>query len=611
MKTIFGLLLLSCSLCCIAADEPDATRPPPAIVVFPIDQAAILVGSRFDFKVEFPSVLTVDTARAIRITVNGKTLADVFGRDAEFVPLEESKERKKGSALRLRDCVLKTPGAYTVEATDGTLNASVTWEVYAARSPGVAKNVILMVGDGMSLAHRTAARVLSKNIKEGKFKGKLAMDDMPHMALVGTPGMDSLITDSANSAHAYATGHKSSNAALGVYADRTPNVLDDPRVEPLGSLVPRMSGKAIGLVTDAEVQDATPGSIYAHTRRRDQKQVISEQLLAAKPDVVLGGGAIHFLPPKEGGRRVDGKNLLTQFEAGGYRVIRSRTALLDPATQQADKLLGLFANTNMDGVLDREFLKGKGWAAKSPDQPGLQEMTNTALQILSRKEQGFFLLIEGALIDKYSHALDWERSVMDTIQFDKTVAQVKEWAAQRNDTLVLVIADHSHGISLAGVIDDNARMRIPDLAQDDDEPTEMPKPNTRDKVGVYELAGFPNYTDENKDGYPDRLDVSRRVMMFFTNHSDYYETFGPKLEGVFEPTAAEGFIRKANPKYKNVPGAQLREGNIPRAVGGSVHSAEDVILTAIGPGSEAVRGFMDNTEVFRVIVDALGLKEKE
>ena len=114
-----------------------------------------------------------------------------------------------------------------MEVSDGTRSRSVAWTVYDT-GPRKAKNVILFIGDGLSPAHRVAARILSKGIAEGKSLGKLAIDDMPHMALVATAGSDSIITDSANSASAYATGHKSAVNAMGVYADRTASPFDDP-----------------------------------------------------------------------------------------------------------------------------------------------------------------------------------------------------------------------------------------------------------------------------------------------------------------------------------------------------------------------------------------------
>jgi alkaline phosphatase len=195
-----------------------------AQTVYPIDRADILTGARFDFKVEFAGL--ADPTK-ISITLNGKDYVEVFGKAATFVEREAGKDQ---SALTLRDVLLIQPGTYKVRVTDGVQTRDLSWNVYDT-PPRKAKNVILFIGDGMSLAHRVAARVLAKGIAEGKTFGKLAIDDMPQMALVATAGSDSIITDSANSASAYATGHKAAVNAMGVYADRTPDPLDDPRVE--------------------------------------------------------------------------------------------------------------------------------------------------------------------------------------------------------------------------------------------------------------------------------------------------------------------------------------------------------------------------------------------
>jgi len=254
------------------------------------------------------------------------------------------------------------------------------------------------------------------------------------------------------------------------------------------------------------------------------------------------------------------------------------------------KLLGLFHPSNMDGVLDRKFLK-QGTVTSFPEQPDLVDMVRTALTVLARNDDGFVLMVESGLIDKYSHPLDWERAVLDTIMLDRAVAVAKEFAAARNDTLILVTADHTHGVSLVGTVDDAVRSQ------------EM-----RDKVGIYEKAGFPSYPPANDEGYPPRLDVSRRLAIFFSAFPDHYETYRPKLDGPFVPAVAgadKSYV--ANEKYKDAPGALLRMGNLPHSAPQGVHSGEDVVLTAMGPGAERVRGFLDNTEVFRIIVDALGL----
>src|SRR3954454_6883630 len=324
-----------------------------AQTVYPIDRADILVGSRFDFKVEFPGL--GDLAK-ITVTVNGEDHQKVFGRAAVFIEREDGKDQ---SAMILRDVALTQPGNYRVRVSDGTQTRELGWTVYATGARK-AKNVILFIGDGMAPAHRTAARILSKGIAEGKARGKLAMDDMPHMAMVATAGSDSIITDSANSASAYATGHKSAVNAMGVYADRTPDPLDDPRVETVTSLAQRRQDMAVGIVTNTEIEDATPAAMVAHTRRRGQYDRIVEQLYAAKPEVIMGGGRANFLPrTADGSKRKDDVDFLVRFREAGYAYVETADGMKAAAGDSGTtKLLGLFHPGNMDGVLDRKFLKG-------------------------------------------------------------------------------------------------------------------------------------------------------------------------------------------------------------------------------------------------------------
>ena len=116
-----------------------------------------------------------------------------------------------------------------------------------------------------------------------------------------------------------------------------------------------------------------------------------------------------------------------------------------------------------------------------------------------------------------------ERAVYDTIMLDNAVRLARDWAAARgDDTLILVTPDHNHPISLIGTIDDDM--------------TEAPKSPLRDRVGIYEKAGFPNYPEPDKDGYPAHVDVSRRLAIFSASSPDYYETFRPKLDDPNDPT---------------------------------------------------------------------------
>lgn len=561
-----------------------------AQTIFPIDRAEILAGARFDFKVEFPDRVEADD---IKVTINGAEQGVVFGRSADYIAREDDRDQ---SALLLRDVSLDKPGTYKIDVTTGTTTRSVTWTVYDT-GPRKAKNVILFIGDGLSLSHRVAARMLSKGIAEGRSRGKLAIDDMPQMALVATAGSDSIITDSANSASAYATGHKTATNAMGVYADRTVNVFDDPRVETITSLAKRKLDLAIGIVTNTEIEDATPAAMVAHTRRRAAYDEIVAQYFAARPDVLMGGGAANFLPQSAAtSKRRDDIDYIARFRDAGYTVVTTAPEMNGLAKKEGTrKLLGLFTPGNMDGVLDRRFLGGGG-VAKYPQQPDLTEQVHAALKVLARNDNGFFLMVESGLIDKYAHALDMDRAVYDVIMLDNAVKLARDWAAKRgDDTLILVVSDHSHPNSLVGTIDDDMR--------------NTPSASPRERLRVYDRAGFPNYPAPDADGYPARVDVSRRLAILSASLPDHYETLRPKLDNPNELTESGDTpgTFKANEKYRNAPGSILRLGNLPAMMNASVHSGEDVILTAMGPGSERVRGSMDNTEVFRVMVDALGL----
>lgn len=561
--------------------------PAAAQTVYPIDRADILSGSRFDLKVEFPGI--VDPAK-VSVTVNGQDHAKVFGKSAELVAREDGKDV---SSLLLRDASISKPGNYTVTASDGTTTKSVEWTVYGTPAKRAAKNVILFIGDGFSIGHRTAARLLSKGVENGKIKGKLAMDDMPYMALLTTQGTDSIITDSANAAHAYTTGHKSCVNALGVYCSRAASTLDHPKVETLTSIAKR-KGMAVGAVTNSEIEDATPAAMVAHTRRRSDFNDIVKMFYDSKIDVMMGGGSPNFLPKSTAGsKRSDEVDYIGLFKQAGYALATTKTEMLAAADgAKTTRLLGLYNTSNVDGALDLKFLK-KGSVAKFPDQPDVVEEMDAAIKILSRNKNGFVLMVESARIDKYSHSMDPERAIFDTIMLDNAVKKAKDWAkANGNNTLILVTADHSHPVSVIGTVDDNS-----------------PEAEMRNKVGIYEGAGIPDY-QPNDEGYPVSVDVPRRLRFVFGATPDYYDTFRPFLDGEFVPAIknADG-VMVANEKYKDIPGAVLRVGNLPnkgsRAANQGIHSGDDVILTAMGPGAERVRGQMENSDLFRIIAEAL------
>lgn len=560
-----------------------------AATVYPLDRATILVGSPFDFKVEFDAVVKPED---VKVTVNGQDYEAVFGKKAEFVAEEKGAEDKVlGSALILRDMAINEAGDYTVEVSAGGETKSVGWDVYATAAEPKAKNIIFMIADGLSVAHRTGARIMSKGMSEGKANGRLAMDDIPPVAFIGTSSTHSIATDSANTASAYMTGHKSRVNALGVYADRTPESLDDPKVETIAEALRRTGKKSVGIVTTAEIEDATPAALVSHTRKRADKAEIVGMMFDVKPDVLLGGGSAYFLGKDvPGSKRKDDKDYIAEFKNAGYALATDKAELAASAGANQERLLGLFHTGNMDVTLDRQFLK-KGTVDKFPNQPGLVEMTEVALDRLSKNPEGFFLMVEAASVDKMSHPLDWDRALVETIEFDKAVAVARNFAEKNPDTMIVVTGDHTHGVAIIGTVDDD-----------------KPGEKMREKVGTYDNAGFPNYEDKDGDGYPDRIDVSRRLFLAANNGPDHYETFRPKMDGPFVPAIqneAKEYV--ANEAYKDVPGAVFVEGNIPKDEDTGVHAVDDIVLQAAGPGSEGFRGYMEQSDVYRVLADAFAL----
>jgi alkaline phosphatase len=550
--------------------------------IYPLNRAEILVGAKFDLKVEFPNA---PPAVALRVTINGEDAASITGKSAAVIEHEDGGTH---TAYWLRDVALPNPGHYVVEAAAGESKASVTWDVFDTPARK-AKNVILFIGDGMTIAHRTAARILSKGLVEGRYGGELAIDDMPYMALVSTSGSDSIVTDSANSMSAYTTGHKSCVSAMGVYCSLNKNTLDHPKVETIAELVKRTRGMAVGVVTNTEIEDATPAGMVAHTRSRADYNDIVKMFYAVQPEVIMGGGSINFRPASSpGGKRTDNEDYIKKFAGAGYAIASTKVEL--NAASTATKLLGLFNTGDIDGALDRFFLK-KGSVGRFPDQPDLTDQVRVALDILSKHDRGFVLMVESGRIDKYSHSLDWERSVYDTIMLDNAVKMAKDFAAPRNDTLIIVVADHAHPTAIIGTYDDS-----------------RPGQQLRDKLGLGQNSKTPNFPAPNADGYPDKVDVSRRLAFVFGGFPDHCDAGRPYLDGENVPAVRgpnNDFV--ANEKYCDIPGAARRSGNLPVNVGDGVHAADDVVLTAIGPGAEMFRGHIDNTRVFRNMVTALGL----
>ncbi|WP_250654942.1 alkaline phosphatase [Alkalimarinus coralli] len=327
-------------------------------------------------------------------------------------------------------------------------------ESAVSESPSQVKNVIMMIGDGMGPQQMGLLENYAVNASTSIYKDQ--QTGLAKMINNGTLGLsshnpaDSIVADSACSASQLATGEPSLSEAVGLD-------INGNSVETVLELA-KAQGKATGLVSDTRLTHATPAAFAAHRYHRSLENQIAEDMLANQVDVMLSGGLRYWIPQevnekgeayqalveKTGGavkiksKRKDNKNLLNEAEKMGYSLAFNRDDL-----SQVDngKLLGLFAYSGMqDGI---EYTQTKNDPNRT--MPGLREMTEKALDILSQDEDGFFLMIEGGRIDWAGHDNDAGTMLHEMLKFDEAVNYVYEWARKRNDTLVLVTADHETG----------------------------------------------------------------------------------------------------------------------------------------------------------------------
>jgi alkaline phosphatase len=534
----------------------------------------------------------------------------------------------------------------TASQSDGqTVTAQGNFEVIPLLAGGQkVKNIIIMLGDGMGAAQRTAARIVAGGYAQGKVITPLAMDTFPVTGMVKTASLNSVVTDSAPGMTGYVSGNKNNNNEEGVFPDDTLDAFDNPRIEYLSEYLHRTQGKALGIVTTADVFDATPAGNAVHSSNRGAGTGIVDQFLDDRGNtglaVLMGGGRKWFLPSSVPGSarsdRLDyafsttdahtadisrrwkaapgqldkDRDLVADFQRAGFSYAADKSMLDKLDATKTDRLLGLFAHSNMNVALDKmdgRRNKARGISGRVvddygfPDQPMLDEMTAKALGVLQRKKNGFLLMVEGASIDKQAHNMDTERWILDTIEFDRTVRLVQEFARKRGDTLVIVTADHEcSGAALIGgsrVTD----VRLQELVR------EGGASNIRDKVvGIYEQAGFPKYRLA-ADGYPETTDIDYRLLVGYGANADRHEDWRTNDRPLQD--SQQPFVKReplaaypANPMARDIDGKFMVMGQVPGE--SAVHTATDIPLSALGPGAWSFTGVQDNTDVFFKLAQA-------
>jgi alkaline phosphatase len=499
------------------------------------------------------------TGRALlAIAVTALTLAQVHAADG---PLVQANDPYYVDAARhLRDVAKRVPNTRR------------------------AKNIILFVGDGMGVTTVTASRIYQGQ-KAGRdgVSNKLVFETLPYAAFSRTYSHDSEVTDSSPSASAMTTGVKSRNGTVNVDSSVAENDCKAGLAHPLTTIaeMAEIIGMSTGAVTTTRVTHATPAATYAHSAGRDWEGDadmkaedidagcvdIARQMVEMRYgnglDVVMGGGRSRFLPeqtpdpeyPDKNGTRKDGRDLTKSWlerYSGNATYVWNRVGFdaLNPKT--AGHVLALFERDHMQFEMDR---------AKDPaGEPSLAEMTVKSIDILKRNPRGFFLLVEGGKIDHAHHGGNAARALDDTAALDDAV-RAALGATDARETLIVVTADHSHVLTMAGYPSRNN----PILGLADDG---AGKPALAKDGKPYTTLGYANGPGANEKGEP-RADLSN--------------------------------VDTTAPDFKQQALVPARS---------ETHGGEDVPIFASGPWAHLFQGVVDQQYIFHVMNRAGQIKER-
>lgn len=472
---------------------------------------------------------------------------------------------------------------------------------------GKAKNVILVVGDGMGISTVTAARILQGQLKgETGEENFLSFEMFPFTGLSKTYNTDQQTPDSAGTMTAMMTGVKTDAGVINyseqIERGRCPQKNGFELMSALE--LAEVAGKSTGLVTTARVTHATPAATYARSPEREWEsdhkipdseknlgcEDIASQLVnfedrlkirAANADhvngieVVMGGGRRHFLPADERfnvevekgkieGKRKDGRNLIEEWKQR-YPKGASLNSLaefngIEPS--KVDKVLGLFNPAHMRYEADRKN--------DMLGEPSLKDMTMKAMDVLEKNKEGFFLMVEAGRIDHGHHAGNAYNALHDTIMLSDTVQAIKN-RVNLDETLIIVTADHSHVFTIAGYPKRGNPILGKVVGINSEEPKLAADGKPYTTLGYMNGQGFADYGDETDANAHDHMNVGRKdISKVDTQASGYHQ-----------------------------------EALVPRS--SETHGGEDVGIYAIGPGSHLVSGVNEQNVIFHIMRYAANL----
>ncbi len=425
---------------------------------------------------------------------------------------------------------------------------------------GQAKNLIFLVVDGLcngtlGLAHHWKLR----NEQAPLHWIQMYEREDLHRTFQDTASASSPVTDSAAAATAWGSGTRVNNGSINM----------DPsgkKLKPLLSYA-KEAGKKTGLVTTCRVTHATPAGFSANVAQRNNEDAIARQYLEREIDLLLGGGARHFNQKQEDGSVID---YLPRFKGKGYQHVTNRSEL--KAASGNGPLLGLFSNSHIPFAIDRKNDRSLS------DVPSLVEMFEAALDNLSHSDNGFVLQVEGGRVDHAGHANDPAAILHEYLDFDACIPVALEYIKSHPETMLIVTTDHG--------------------------------------TGGCQLNGHGNSYNDSGPAL-DRINQIKYSFEWLQNRFKATGQFNPapvQMAFGIESSEEQSKIVQAalDNKDEYLSGAltkafgkQLKEMT---AVGwtSSKHTSECVDLFAYGPGADSVPAFIENSELFGIMTNALG-----
>jgi alkaline phosphatase len=466
----------------------------------------------------------------------------------------------------------------------------------------------------MGIATVTAARILEgQNRGEPGEENRLSFETLPHVAFSKTYNTDAQVSDSASTMTAIVSGVKTVTGVLGV--DETVLRGQHESVEGASVLTileeAEQRGLATGVVSTATVTHATPAGCYAHVPFRfweDDSRMSAEAREAAFPDiarqlvefpygdgleVALGGGRAHFKPKGEAdpedarrpGGRLDGRDLTQEWlearEGAAYIWNAEQFGAVDVAS--TNHLLGLFEPGDMNWETDR--------LSDEAGEPSLAEMTGLAIDLLSKDEDGFFLMVEAGRIDHGHHAGNAERALTDTIALSDAVALALA-KTNASETLIVVTADHSHTLTISGYPKRGNPIlgKVVGINWFGDGGDQIGLDATGKPYTTLSYANGPGYTGASED-------QPEGPHHFAHTPCSQRPPFGCSYEGIESGRPDLTEVDTESPEF-------MQEATVP--MGTETHAGEDVPIYAGGARAGLFQGVREQNYIYHAMVEAFG-----